>query len=108
MNIDYKQIGNRIKLKRKEAGLTQEILAEKLDVSVGYVSQLERGITKISLDTLGAISSILDCDVSYFVSQSVIASSDYLCDEFTENFCGLTQEQRLIILEIIDVLKKHS
>lgn len=87
--------------------MTQENLAEMLDVSVGYISQLERGVTKISLDTLGAISSILDCDVAYFVSHSAVNSADYLCDEFTEKFSELTQAQRLIALDIIAVLKKH-
>ena len=59
MHIDYKLIGERIKKIRKACGLTQEILAEKLNVSIGYISQVERGITKISLDLLAAISSIL-------------------------------------------------
>ena len=48
MNIDYKLIGERIKRMRKSNGITQEILAERLNVSIGYVSQVERGITKIS------------------------------------------------------------
>ena len=47
MSIDYKLIGSRIKSERIRQKITQEKLAESLDVSVGYVSQLERGITKI-------------------------------------------------------------
>ena len=70
MNIDYKLIGERIKKTRKSQNITQELLAEKLNVSIGYVSQVERGITKISLDLLGAISSILNCDVASFVTES--------------------------------------
>ncbi len=46
MSMDYNLIGSRIKQRRREAMLTQENLAEKLSVSVGYVSQIERGITK--------------------------------------------------------------
>ena len=41
MNVDYKLIGSRIKAERKKLGITQEVLAEKLDVSIGYVSQIE-------------------------------------------------------------------
>ena len=70
MNIDYKLIGSRIKLERTKKGLTQEKLAELLDVSIGYISQVERGITKISLELLGAISAILECDVALFVGES--------------------------------------
>ena len=44
MSIDYKIIGKRIKERRKICQITQETLAEKLGVSVGYISQIERGI----------------------------------------------------------------
>ena len=40
MNIDYKLIGQRIKRERKVRGITQEVLAERLNVSIGYVSQV--------------------------------------------------------------------
>lgn len=50
MSIDYKLLGNRIKEQRIAKGTTQEHFAEQMDVSVGYVSQMERGITKISLE----------------------------------------------------------
>ena len=43
MSIDYKIIGKRIKERRKICQITQETLAEKLGVSVGYISQIERG-----------------------------------------------------------------
>ena len=52
MGVDYSAIGRRMKQKRKQAGMTQDNLAEKLSVSVGYISQMERGVTKISLETL--------------------------------------------------------
>ena len=78
MNIDYKLIGSRIKKERIKQGLTQESLAERLDVSIGYVSQVERGITKISLDLLGAISAILECDVAHFIMESATNSQYYM------------------------------
>ena len=52
MAIDYKLIGKRIKKQRKEKNMTQEILSEKIDVTVGYVSQIERGFCKVNLDIL--------------------------------------------------------
>ena len=38
MTIDYKIIGKRIKERRKRNDLTQEQLAERADVTVGYIS----------------------------------------------------------------------
>ena len=101
MNIDYKLIGERIKQARKARGLTQETLAERLNVSIGYVSQVERGITKISLDLLGAISSILECDVASFVSESAIKSGEYLESEIIGEIKKLDNSKRKYILEII-------
>ncbi|HIZ16656.1 MAG TPA: helix-turn-helix domain-containing protein [Firmicutes bacterium] len=108
MGIDYKLIGSRIKLKRKAAGKTQEQLAEKLSVTVGYVSQLERGVTKISLDTLSEICYILNCDMSFFIAGTATGEISYLQDELIEKYSSLTQVQKRIILEIIDVLIKNS
>ena len=101
MNIDYKLIGERIKQVRKSKNMTQETLAEKLNVSIGYVSQVERGITKISLDLLGAISTILDCDVAALISETAIRSNEYMTTEIIEAIRSLDDKKRRYILEII-------
>lgn len=101
MNIDYKLIGERIKRARKTKGMTQETMAERLNVSIGYVSQVERGITKISLDLLGAISSVLDCDVAALVSESAVHANDYMVSELVEEIGKLDNRKRKYIMEII-------
>ena len=101
MNIDYKLIGERIKNARKSQGMTQEVLAEKLNVSIGYVSQVERGITKISLDLLGAISSNLGCDVACLISESAIHSNEYLETEIINEIKKLDNKKKKYIFEII-------
>lgn len=94
MNIDYKLIGERIKRMRKSNGVTQEVLAEHLDVSIGYVSQVERGITKISLDLLAAISTVLGCDIAYLVSESAINSNEYMESEIISEIKKLDQKRK--------------
>lgn len=101
MNIDYKLIGARIKKARKSKGMTQDVLAEKLDVSIGYVSQVERGITKISLDLLGAISSILECDIAGLITESATNSSEYMESELLSEIRKLDGKKKKYILEII-------
>ena len=103
MNIDYKLIGERIRHERKNKNMTQELLAEKLNVSIGYVSQVERGITKISLDLLGAISTILDCDVASLISESAVHSNDYMMTEMIEAINKLDNKKRKYIFEIIKI-----
>ena len=103
MNIDYKLIGERIKQVRKSKCITQEALAERLGVSIGYVSQVERGITKISLDLLGSISSILERDVAYFVSESAINSHEYMASEIFDQIRKLDKTKRKYILQILKI-----
>ena len=70
--LDYVEIGKRIKIKRKEQKLTQEKLSEIIDVSPSYISEIERGTSISSLSTVGKIaqtlSSISICFNSMFVS----------------------------------------
>lgn len=108
MNVDYKLIGAKIKARRKELKITQEVLAEKLSVSIGYISQVERGVTRISLDLLAQISGILKCDIAYFVSGSAISESGYLKSEISEKFDQLSVTQKRMIMGIIDVITKES
>lgn len=102
MNIDYKLIGLRIKESRKSVGFTQEQLAEKLDVTVGYVSQLERGISKVSLDTLGKIAAVLDCDVSGFLGSAAVNQDSYLCNELVEKFKKMNPNQKQFVIKMCD------
>ena len=104
MNIDYRLIGSRIKEKRKLNNITQEKLAEKLDVTVGYVSQIERGITKISLNLLASISVILHCDVAELISESAPQSERYLSDELTQKLNRLSPQDKKLVTDFIDLL----
>ena len=56
--LNYVEIGKRIKLKRKEMNLTQEKLSEIIDVSPSYISEIERGNSICSLATISNICSV--------------------------------------------------
>ena len=67
--LEYKQIGLKIAYYRKMQNLTQEQLAEKLDVATSYIGQIEApGIYKpISLTTLLRISKALNTPAYLFL-----------------------------------------
>ncbi len=54
-----KQLGEQIAKLRKEAGLTQEALAEATDYSVEFISLVERGINAPSIDGCERIANAL-------------------------------------------------
>ena len=108
MNVDYKLIGARIRDGRKNKGYTQEILAEKLNVTVGYVSQIERGITKISLDLLATIATILECDLATLVTGAAMQMGNYKADQFLEGYSSLTTKEKQLVIGFINLLKENQ
>lgn len=65
----YRQIGLKIAYYRKLRGMTQETLAEKIDVSPAFIGHLEApNIRKaLSLDTLFAIANVLEIEPHKFL-----------------------------------------
>lgn len=64
MSVYTRQIGKNIRILRHREGLTQEILAEKADLSVNFVSAIERGTARPTIDTLGKIALSLNARFS--------------------------------------------
>lgn len=61
------QIGNRVKKAREKSGLTQEQFAEMIDKTPQFISDLERGISGISIETLKTI-----CEKLFISSDSLL------------------------------------
>ena len=59
-----KQIGDIIRFRREELGLTQEELAEKIGNSAGYIGQLEHGLSMASIPTLKRLINVLALDAN--------------------------------------------
>jgi transcriptional regulator with XRE-family HTH domain len=65
------KIGEKIKSLRQLSSLTQEELAERAELTKGFISQVERDLTSISLDSLIQILDALDIDLSHFFKEMV-------------------------------------
>ena len=67
MAFPYRKIvGQKIRAFRKQAGLSQEKLAEKASLSYKYLGEVERGYVNVSLDSLMRIAKALKvkgCDL---------------------------------------------
>lgn len=59
----YKMVGLNIAYYRKLKNLTQEALAEAMDIDQTHLSKIERAAVGISLDNLFKIADILEIDV---------------------------------------------
>lgn len=58
-----KQFGRNIKIERIRIGLSQEQLAEKMDVNVQYLSKIERGKQNMSLKKIVELTNYLEADL---------------------------------------------
>lgn len=67
MEQQYKEMGNRIKVRRKELRIKQAELAEALDISNNHMSSIETGKQKPSLDIFIAICKHLDVTPDYLL-----------------------------------------
>ena len=104
MALDFSIIGQRLKKARQNRHLTQEDLAEKLDVSVAFLSRIERGSSHINLKRLNQICSILEISEGQILNGSSGDSKNYLNSEFTELLQNSSSEQQKLIYKIAQVI----
>lgn len=62
-------LGSQLRSSRKDAGLTMQYVADNAGLSVGFISQVERGLTVPSLSSLRAIAGVLEKPISHFLDQ---------------------------------------
>ena len=60
VKTDYSLIGEQIKFWRKQRSLTQEQLAEKVELTPGFISLIETGKKRASLETLLSVCRALN------------------------------------------------
>ena len=106
MALDYNIIGERLKKARTDKGLTQEKLAEKLDVSIAFLSRIERGSSHISLKRLSQICDILGISEGTILNGSSNNSGNYLSSEFSTLIKNSTPEKQKLIYKIAKVINE--
>lgn len=73
IEFQYKNMGNRIKIRRKELRIKQAELAEKLNISNNHMSSIENGRQKPSLDIFIQICNLLSVTPDYLLLGSMHA-----------------------------------
>ncbi|MGR3565603.1 MAG: helix-turn-helix domain-containing protein [Heliomarina sp.] len=70
LNNASEPVGRQIRELRRARGLTLSDMAKAIGRSVGHLSELERGVSPITLDTLDKIARRLDVSISWFFSHA--------------------------------------
>lgn len=98
-DLCLQQIGNRIIERRKKLGFTQEVLAEKGNVTTQFVSYAESGKRAMRPENLLKISSALGVSADYLLTGEII-DKDLLL--LSDKMRKLTPSQLRIIENIVD------
>jgi transcriptional regulator with XRE-family HTH domain len=109
--MEYSSIGDKIKRLRKDNNLTQEVLAEQLDISYTYLSQIERGVRGISIDILILFANRFNVSVDYLLSdylnKDIGKESKEIDDELLKILEDKTPTEKLKFVNIIKAINEY-
>lgn len=106
MAIDYSDIGQRIKQKRIEKGLTQEKLSELIGVGASHMSHLESGKTVPSMEVFITICNVLECSADELLCREICIAKPILHSWLTELVSDCDQTEVKIIADTVAALKQ--
>ena len=93
------EIGEQIRTAREHTKMTQEQLAEAIDVSVQFVSDLERGVVGVSLSTLRKLCTALGVSSDQLLFGKLTSDQSAV---FALKCRDLSPDQIRLLMEIID------
>ena len=96
--MDQKAIGKRIKSAREKKGLTQEQLAEQVNLSPMHISVIERGNKLPRLETLINIANVLDVSADILLQDVVNNQIKLHTSEASNLIAQLSREDQRRVL----------
>ncbi|GAA6410309.1 hypothetical protein K040078D81_44260 [Blautia hominis] len=110
--INYLEIGKRIRYARKSQNKTQEWLAEQVDVGTTHISHIETGNTKLSLKTLILIANALNVSSNELLCDNLVNSQDVYNVKINKILEECDNNEKKIINEILNfvliLLRKYN
>jgi transcriptional regulator with XRE-family HTH domain len=104
-NINYRVIGDKIRIEREKFDISREKFAELLDLSPFFVGQIERGERKMSIGTLINVSECLHISIDYLIFGEVDHLKEHNSLQSLLNKCSEKEEK--VIEEIIKTILPH-
>lgn len=104
--IDYKDIGERIRIVRKRKQMSQKQLANAIGVGVTHISHIETGNTIPSLKTMIGILNALNCSADELLCIEIKQARPLFNDWFTELLSDCSDKEIKIISGTVKALKE--
>ena len=105
--MDYTALGRRIKEERQKLNMTQERLAEEVNLSTSYIGQIERGERKLTLDSLINITNCLGVTVDYLLQESISQEQSSYRDIWTHLLSDATPKEKEMVVNLTKLLLNY-
>ncbi len=102
--MDAAKIGQRIQQVRKTRRMTQSQLADKVDISTKYLSNIECGDKVPKFETFVAIANALEVDANSLLVDVLTVSSVIISSEITEKLAKLSPYEQRRVKRLFDVI----
>ena len=109
--MDYVAVGRRIRAQRKKLSLSQEELAEMVNISTVHMSHIETGYTKLSLPVLVDLACALGVRTDDLIFDKESLAREELLEEITLELRDCPKNQLLTLRQILssskDAIQKY-
>lgn len=103
-----KQVGRRIKERREALGLTQEELAERIDVAPHFISTVERGISFPRYEKMILLINALETSADALLCDVINKASASRASILSEMLGGLPAKEQKRILEVVELMIRQA
>ena len=102
--MDTKKVGQRIKAAREKKNMTQEELAEYVNISPTHVSVIECGTKSPRLDTFVAIANALEVSADSLLIDVVDQAAIGVASDLSAAIADLPNNERLRIIKVVHAM----
>ena len=101
-------LGKRIREERLKLNLTQEVLAEDVNLTTAYIGQIERGERNLTLENLVKVANRLGVSVDYLLADSLSAGTDTYLAQISQLLNGRTLMEKEMVVAVVRTLLSYS
>ena len=106
MQLNYIALGQRIRNIRTKKGISQMVLAERIDRSAAYMSYVENGYKSCSLDTLVLVANELNVSTDDLLVDSLANTIKVSNHEFATIVSDCNEYEMRVLIDIVNKAKE--
>lgn len=106
MELDFKAIGQRIKIARIRKKLTQDTVSELINITPSHMSNIETGKSTVSLQTLIAIANVLGVSIDELLCDVILDSKVIFEKELSEVLKDCSEYEIRVLVDIVKASKE--